>query len=326
MESSPFRLRAGVAVALVAALVVFVAAAATVFLTADSRADTGEEWASWWIGPELPEGSPYWWTASDQVGPGALKATLTDPEANEARYREAVRVGFDRHDPPLVGKDFRLAVYVHGSQTPDLMPLWAAFQSLWTRVSPGPYSWDPDRPSRELRNRLGVAGLSIEGAEAVVSKVEEANQEIETLNREAEPIKQHFYRVMQRAKWFLGESGVQRAIDLGNDALIARASFTGAEEVSRLREVMRTDYPEQVWLQATETLKVRLSNEDWEHFRNYLLDQVVPGHYYSDVEWRVSQAQPLAIFLRLLMALVLLVGTPVTLVYRRMRRMPEANG
>ena len=298
--ASSFRLpRAFLAVALVAALVVILAAAGTVFLTEVSRAATDEEWAGYWTGPEQPEASAFWWTASDEVSPRALKETLTDPEANEARCQEAVRAGHEQHDPSPCSTDSRLAVYVHGSQTPDLMPLWFAFQRLEMRVRMTGYSWDPDRPFRILRDRLRGVGVSMEGAEAFAAQVGEVIQEIETLNLEARPLRQRLYRLRRRAKWILGETGVQRAIDLGNDTLIARASLTRAEEVSRLREVDSTDYREQVWLQATETLKARLSTEDWECLRKYLLDQVIPGHYYLDFEWLIPEAQPLIIFLRL---------------------------
>jgi len=303
---------------------VSLAIAATVCLSAASRADTGEEWASDWTGTDLPEGSPFWWTVSGQVGPRELKATLTDPEANEARYREAVRAGFDRSYPRV--KDFEWVVYVHGSQTPDLIPLWAAYQMLRGRVRPGPYFWDLDRPSRELRSRLRGAGLSNEGAEAVVAQVEEVNQVTEALNHEAQPLRERFSQVRRRAGWFLGESGVQRAIDLGNDALIARASFTGAEEVGRLREVCETNYTDQVWLQATETLKVRLAAEDWEHFREFLRGQVVPSFVYHDFTgWPVAEAQPIALLIRVLIALGLLLGMPVMLVYLTIRRMRGAS-
>ena len=194
------------------------------------------------------------------------------------------------------------------------------------RVRATGYSWDPDRPFKILRDRLRGVGMSMEGAEAVAAQVEEVIQETETLNLKARPLRQRLYRLRRRAKWILGETGVQRAIDLGNDALIARASLTRAEEVSRLREVNSTDYWEQVWLQATETLKARLSSEDWECLRKYLLDQVVPGHHYYDFEWRIPEAQPLVIFLRLLIALSLFVGLPVLWLHRRIRRLREANG
>ena len=128
------------------------------------------------------------------------------------------------------------------------------------------------------------------------------------------------HRVRRRAEWILGNRGTLRALYLRDDALIARASFTRAEEVSRLRAVWETSYLDQVGLQAIENLKGRLAAEDWKQFRKYLLDEVVPGLHYLDVEERVPEAQPYAVLIRLLIPFGFLVGAPVVLVYLRIRR------
>lgn len=303
--------------------VVSVALAAVLSSCAASESPPPKEWVSIWAGPEAPEASPYWWPVSDEVSPAALRAALLDPEANETRYREAVRAGVERSSPP--DSDTRFVVYVHGSLDPDLMPLWAAYQRLWIRARPGSYFWDPGRPARELRDGLHGAGLSIEGAEAVVAQSQEANREVESLNREAAPRRQRFHTVLRRAQWSLGKTGALRALYLGDDALLALASFTREEEVRQLRAAWETSYRDEAGLRAIESLKARLTAADWEQFKEYLLEEVVPGLSYLDVEERVPEARPFEVLIRLLAALGLLVGTLIALAHLRVRRARAAS-
>lgn len=236
---------------------------------------------------DTPVGSPMWWTLTDQLTPAELKQQLTDPELILERYGDAVAAG-DEQPLPKTGvreSEEGLIYYVNRKRTPELEPMWAAFRSFGFYVpEEGSKVQDPTARAG-LRALVEEYGLSSTGLDTILDVYRSTETAVDELNARLAPARAEMNRLLDdlysdpvraassppRAKLY--ESVLQKDYQ-------AVANVVGRTE-SDIQDAVdsHADWNDSYELvaEALPELKQRLSANDWENFRRYLLEYVVPN-------------------------------------------------
>lgn len=221
---------------------------------------------------DTPASSPLWWTLSDEISPAELRTAFRTPEAHLGRYLAAVDAGVaQRLSKAQAGA---LKFYYNAELNPELTPMWLALAafSTWHLVSESDerakkaltdFGFDP-APTAAI---LQVRTLQHERSQEIVQAVAAKSIEFSAIQRQA----------------IEARGGDRRAYDA-----VVRAGRSGDIEVllgstDRSREELRELWGAWKRSPVTETagellpeLRSRLSPEDWERFRAFLLEAVVP--------------------------------------------------
>lgn len=233
---------------------------------------------------DTPEDSPLWWTLTDEITPQELRAIYRDDSAHLVRYQAAVEAGLA---VPLNERQKKaLKFHYHPTQNPELAPMWSAFSAFATA------HLEDDGPAI-TGERLVPYGISPGGIDAILSVGEEQFQEHLAMVEELEAESQEYLRLYRRlddlarapaevkqahsvpAARHLTPESLLEAVDRDDVALLAAASGETPAKVARLLWVAKSNPPAATAGENLVTLRARLTAEDWNAFRRFLLEQVV---------------------------------------------------
>jgi hypothetical protein len=233
---------------------------------------------------DTPADSPLWWTLTDELTPQELRSIYRDDAGHLKRYQAAVEAGLAS---PLDERQKKaLKFYYNPDQNPELMPMWLAFSAFATA------HLEDDGPSI-TGERLVPYGISPGGIDAILSVGEEQLQEetqmVEDLKEEGLEFMQVFQRMDDLASApaevkehypvaaarRLTHEGLREAFEREDVELLAAASGESPEKIARLIWVAKANPPAATAGENLVTLHARLSAEDWNAFRRFLLEKVV---------------------------------------------------
>jgi len=223
---------------------------------------------------DTPADSPLWWTVTDALSPAELRAALRDPEAHLARYREALAAGVV--SAPLTREqEETLSFYYNRRLTPELTPMWLAFQALAIgRLLP--------QGEDQVRSSLVEFGLSEEAADVIIESATRQQAESQALGLALAAGSNEYVEIQREA--IEARGGGRRAYAEVVSAA-RRGDFGALRPVTslsneRLAE-LRTDWLRNPITEVAEPrlleLKATLDDWSWIEFRRYLLEVVVAG-------------------------------------------------
>lgn len=225
---------------------------------------------------DLPADSPVWWTLTDSLSPAQLRATLRDRAAHLARYRNAYEAGLVDELPEQGLR--RLSFYVNSEQTPELTPMWRAFD-VWADSF------------TELYGREMLVGhlASFQVAPAAVDKLlviaDEHLRLRDAVAAELEPKKLEFVQVqreviLSRATPDGGQDGglvVEQALTTGNLEPLVQASGKPHARIEELFAAWKVNPAARSAETHLPRVRAELTKGEWSAFRRYLVQRVVPG-------------------------------------------------
>ena len=233
---------------------------------------------------DTPGDSPLWWTLTDELTPQELRAIYRDEAGHLKRYLAAVEANIA---PPISEVQAKaLSFYYNRKQNPELTPMWLAFAVFGTA------HLEEDGPA-VTREGLVPYGISPGGVDAILSVGEEQVQEerrmIEELKEESGEYMQFYKRLdalartspEQKAEHPVPEvrrltpEGLREAVKRDDVSLLAAAGGESPMKVARLLWVAKSNPPAATAGENLVTLRARLTEEDWNAFRRFLLEEVV---------------------------------------------------
>lgn len=220
--------------------------------------------------PPPPDAS-YWWTVSEELTPQELYAAVQSRERNQERLRQAIRAG--HYDAIPESEIETLSLYIDGSYTPELWPMWDLFGSFAVRFAGHRRNYD-DTARRELTER----GMSAAGASQVVAMAQRARQQQERIRERLGERQVRFARqVVGPAQAALGEERAQRLLDRKDFAQLATVAGMAPQAVESLYRVWRRDPEAEAAVDSVERLRTVLGDEDWQILRDFLREEVAYG-------------------------------------------------
>lgn len=209
-----------------------------------------------------PPTSPLWWTLTDHITPTQLRRAHRDAGGHEERYLVAVQKGWAL--PVAAEKLQTLVFYINGRVTPELIPLWSAF---------GFYAHQLLGDSANGEAELRSYGVSVSGTEVIQEEVEIYILDGEQMIRDTMDATWELKQVLREAHGKLGIRGAQEAYEAEDFERLAAA--TGRDR-ARVRWLLKTAWDPwaQVAPERLQALKERLSENDWDRFRDYLLREI----------------------------------------------------
>ena len=219
--------------------------------------------------PKVPASSPLWWTLTDGLAPQQLRRIYADPEDSRRRYALAVERKLVQPLPQE--KLDKLLFFQNGALSPELLPMWEAFDAFALRLRHRP-SWDEEKAAADLQK----FDVSAAGAEVVARESSRYLTEVDALIEKIRDDQQAFVEIMRQAKRTLGKEGLDRALKSRDVPALALAAGRRVPETGRLMEQWEIDPTASVAESMLPELKRELSPRDWELFRGYLLKEVSP--------------------------------------------------
>jgi len=219
--------------------------------------------------PKVPASSPLWWTLTDELAPHELRRIYGDPEDSRRRYALAVEKRIVR--PLSPEKLETLVFFQNGALSPELLPMWEAFNAFALRLRYRP-SWDEESAVQALR----AVDVSGKGAATIVRYSVRYLTQVDALIEEIKDGQQAFVEIMRQAKPALGKEGLDRALEARDVATLALAAGRSVPETERLMSQWEIDPTASVGEALLPALKGELAPQDWELLRAYLLEDVAP--------------------------------------------------
>ena len=232
--------------------------------------------------PETPASSPLWWTLSEDVSPQELRRSFRDHDVILKHYSEALDQGSVASYSP---EQLEYLSYFHsGALHPELLPMWEAFDAFALRFRYRE-EWS-DRASRELRRY----GVSEAGSELISSEAQEHLQVVDLKKLELGSQQRDFVELMKSAADVMGKPAAKQALRNRDASTLARALGKSANDLRRLLIAWETDPTAVSAKEVLPRLKDKLSAEDWESLRRYLLAEVAP--HTSAIDFDDPEAIP----------------------------------
>jgi hypothetical protein len=225
---------------------------------------------------DLPADSPVWWTLTDSLAPAELRATLRDRAAHLARYRNAFEAGLVDGLPEQGLR--RLSFYVNTEQTPELTPMWRAFD-VWADSFTELYG------RKVLARHLARYRVTSETVDKLLRLADEHVRLRESVATELEPKLLEFVQVqreviLSRAAPDAGQDGgsvVERALATGQLEPLIVASGESRARIEELYRAWKVNPAAESATTSLPRLESGLTPDEWVAFRRYLLERVVPG-------------------------------------------------
>lgn len=217
-----------------------------------------------------------WWTLTDMT-PQELRAFHEDKAAAEARYRRLVMEGhLEAPDDDSAYGKMRM-VYI-GRDTPELVPLWHAFDGF-----AGLFRMNPASLSRAKPN-LVAAGMSEPGADAVIQYAVYLTDWTQREIDASLPRLQKWMAALRKAKKQLGETRYREAVEHRRAELLGGFVGLSEEESRELMKAWLGDPVRDMKLARLEDLRLQVSDQDWDAFRRFLLENVAPHQLWVQPE------------------------------------------
>ena len=225
---------------------------------------------------------PEWWTLTDSLTPAELKAIHENPDLHRERYLDAVREGV--RDALPEKRTQRINSFFTGELTPELFPMWLAFNGLSVNL----YEAD----SSELNEKtdwLLSAGFDPSLAERIVQVAVENLEESTSLGRELHESAWAFALVLAEARSKLGRPVVDQAVKENKLNQIALATSRDSAELASLKAVWERDPIKEVNVETITRLRSELTEEQWQRLRAFLLERIAP--MISTLDFAEEEAQ-----------------------------------
>ena len=225
---------------------------------------------------DLPADSPVWWTLSESLSPAELRAALRDRSAHLARYRKAFEAGLVRELPEQGLR--RLSFYVNSEQTPELTPMWRAFD-VWADSFTELYN------RAILTRQMGAFGLEATAVDRLLELATNYLRVRDAVAAEIEPKLLEFVRIQREVILSRAEGNgerdgglvVERALESGDLEPLIEISGVPRQRMEELYAAWRTDPAAHGATSSLPRIQRALTAEEWNALRRYLLQRVVPG-------------------------------------------------
>lgn len=219
--------------------------------------------------PRVPASSPLWWTLTDEISPGQLKAIHADVKAHRDRFRDALAAGLTIEGYPGEAGDVRF--FVNGNVSPELFPLWDAFDAYSGNAS---MIEDWDRVMAAELLRFGIDPEAAARINAIaLAQFEDVDAALVIVKRDSE----EFWKVLDLARDKLGEHGVREKLKVHDHVGIAMAAGTELAHTKKLMNSFTSSPRAAAASPRLEELRQALDDESWGRFRRYLLARVAVG-------------------------------------------------
>lgn len=232
---------------------------------------------------DTPVDSPQWWTLTDDVTPAELRRLYNDRSLSLERYDAAVEAGLERPLPER-GEESRecLTFYFHPELTPELEPMWLAFDTFFVFYTPGEHAWEEnvEAAPRDLQQKFGV---SPSGVTTILSAAAITAVEFDSLMADLGPKQDAMTLLLMelsadpvRAAAAPPEGQLFEAMLQKDYATVAAAVGRSESEIRALVDA-HADWNAPYALVAEQLpgLKAALNDSDWQGLRRYLLETVV---------------------------------------------------
>jgi len=216
------------------------------------------------VGRPIGDDPAYWWTLTDEISPEQLREELQSREKSRERLRAAIEAGL--HGPVSGEQLADLSFFIQGRLTPELVPMWEAFDS-WS--SPLDYlpGWEDT-----LRRHLSESDLSEDGAALVIAVSHDHNVTAAAImNRLGTKASRYFTEVLKPARQRLGRAAANASARNRDYDRLAAISGKPKTEVADLHTAWNTDPAAEASIAAIKELRRILSDEDWNALRACLL-------------------------------------------------------
>lgn len=229
-----------------------------------------------------PANSSYWWTLTDEISPAELRHQLQSRRLS--RERLTLDVERYRHEPVSDERLAELSIYVNGAVTPELIPMWDAFDTFTFKFLTN------EERSRRALDRLRAWGVSAEGAdlfEAVTEQHWKLQEEIVEETRE--PSLRFVHEVVAAAHERIGGQAAERIVRERDFSWLARLSGKSEQTVRGWHRAWLRDPVAEAGRVSVESLRDSLSDDDWQALRRFLLRRVAPEmsyEYFSEGGYR----------------------------------------
>lgn len=222
--------------------------------------------------------SPLWWPLTDELSPQELKNRYEDPTQHIVRFHQAVELGYTAPKPEeqLVF----LTSYFNGRATPELIPMWIAFDAFSSK-----FYFDRDLALQEVPFELYEYGLEPEPAHTIIRLAIEHLDASQALAKAITPAVLEFVNVMDEASSMLEKSAFDKAVDMRDSRALARATARDSQEVHRLMQTWSIEPSKFYAMKNLPKLEAELSSEDWERFRLFLLEEQATQMSTIDFEY-----------------------------------------
>ena len=217
-----------------------------------------------------PENPVFWWTLTDELTPEKLRAIHEDAELHRVRYLQAVEAGY--RDPLPEDRLKAITSFFTGTMTPELFPLWRAFDAFST------YFYEDDRWEAFAVAPKMLAKYGLEGAvaETIIHYTLRQLDESQDLVRELAPDTLRLMALAREAHAKAGIKAVKEGLDRGDGEVIAQATDNNPAFIARLIESWQREPIRETVALILPELREKLSPDDWERFRLFLLKEIAP--------------------------------------------------
>lgn len=221
---------------------------------------------------DTPASSPLWWTLSDEVTPGDLRAQFRDEDAHLERYRAALAAGVPTQDLSVEAQGY-LSFYYNLRHTPELTPTWLAFNAF----ASGHLAMAGEA---RVVDQLTDRGFGPAEIDTIILFADRQEQETAALVQEIAEPSREFVEIQRRAIQARGDdrrahSRVKRAAKEGELDLLLPHSKVGRTRLADLRAAWLRLPVSETAERLLPELRERLGEESWERFRRFLLEHVV---------------------------------------------------
>lgn len=215
----------------------------------------------WFDAPHIPIDHPYWWTLTDEITPAELRGRLQRRVAAERQRLQAEierrAAGASTNEPLDLDWELR------GRETPELFPVWNAFDTLARG-----HSIRGDNTLQELVD----FGISPEAAHQIVLAAEERWAGNNVMQQIADAQKQ-YRELRSRAE---EKIGMEELVEMMRRNDFARFSELVGWSQGSLHDLVRLAHCNW-WAAASVPVLVELREEigqhQWDIFRRYLLER-----------------------------------------------------
>lgn len=224
--------------------------------------------------PDLPASSVAWWTLTDELTPEAFRESYRSPLATLKRYFSDVNVG--KADPLDQQRGQVLSFYVNANSTPELVPMWVAFDIFASQHSRFVLGQEA------LTNNLLEFGVSEAGTQAILDTASKHLELLKETTEHIRPLQVEFRSFQKRAEEALGgthyaKQTFRAAVTRSDATFLAPLGCATVAKTLELLSIAK-EYP---GLMASRELlpelRRNLVEDDWRSLRSYLLTEVVSG-------------------------------------------------
>jgi len=215
---------------------------------------------------DVPADSPLWWTLTDALRPEELRAAHQDTQASLDRYLKDLEAG--QAQPLTEEQAKQLTFYVNPQRSPDLVPMWYAFD-IFAQFRL------PREGVESIVQQLGRYEVSEEGKRTVLEIATEHRVEVENAVATLGPLQVEFGRLQLRAVARLDADPnatqvVTEASRRGDVTFLAREGDESEERTRELLAAWNRNPLTEMGERTLPTLKQSLAAADWDALRRYL--------------------------------------------------------